>query len=251
MSATALPIITGGVQALYPATVTYVANTGVSDTENGSTSRWVKGPVTVRIELAAQPLTQALKNTLKSFFASAKGQFSTNLQVTLDQAYSNLSFDEDQFEAMEEAPTQYGVKWSLSQTLGPGFTAGSSGGAFPTLSTGAICQLSYSQKKRFQTQASKMAGGPKYTYAEFAAGLTNFPTDGLMAWSLGNQGLNDSEVSTLTAHWLANWGNCFPFPFTDEDGTTYSDVYYASPELRIVRNSPNNSTVAVSLIQTF
>jgi hypothetical protein len=249
--ATPLPIIRGTSTALYPFKQTYVCVTGISDGQAATPSRWVKSPPLVRFEFPYNPLKQADKNTLKGAFVSAKGQFTTNLSATPGTEYDYLSFDMDEFAAVEQKTTQYDVRWNLTQTLPQNWTPGASGGAYPALSTTAICELPYTQKKRFQTIVSKMESGPKYTYAEFGASLTGFPTDGLMGWEFTEGQLTDAEVSTKIAHFLANWGDCFPFQFTDEDGTTYSNVYYASPELTIVRAGVNQSGIKTALVQMY
>ncbi len=170
--------------------------------------------------------------------------------MTTDQTYNDLSFDSDEFSAVEQVTTQYGVRWQLTQTLPQNFSPGASGGAYPVLSTSAISQLPYTQKRRYQTIVSAVRSGPKYTYAEFGGGLTNFPgANGLMAWEFQENNLKDLEVSAKIAHWLANWGDCFPFTFTDEDGTNYSNVYYGSSELAITHTGKNQSSIRTSLIQ--
>lgn len=248
---TPLPILRGSSQALYPFTLTYICQTGVSDGQNATPSRWVKGPPLVRLDLPYDQFRQDVKNTtLKPFFVSAKGQFTLNLEVALGgTTFTNLGFDIDDFEAIESQSAYYNLKWPLTQVLSQNFSPGSSGGAYPTLSTGAICQLPYTQKLHFQTVASKMQSGPKYTYAEFGGGLSGFPTSALMGWEFSESGLIDTEVATKVAHFLANWGNCFPFSFTDEDGNTYSNVYYSSPELVVNYQSVNRSSIKTVLVQ--
>ena len=163
--------------------------------------------------------------------------------------FTNLSFEDDEFSVDERTSTLYWNKWSLTQVMPQNFSPGSSGGAYPALSNGAISQLIYTQKARSQTIVSKVASGPKYTYAEFGAGLANFPTAQLMAWTFQERALKDTEVTAKINHFLANWGSCFPFTFTDEDGTTYSSVYYGSDQLVINRTSYNMSSITTSLVQ--
>ena len=246
---TALPIIRGVSTALYPFSQTFMCQSGVSDGQAATPARWVKGPPLVRFEFPYNPIGQADKNTLKTFFASAKGQFTTNLSATLDQEYDYLSFDADEFSTIQQVNTLYGVRWTLTQTLPQSYSPGTSGTAYPTLTVGAKSELPYTQKKRYQTIVSKMESGPRYTYAEFGGGLTDFPTGGLMAWEFNESVLTDADVATKVAHFLANWGNVFPFQFTDEDGTTYSNVYYASPQLTITFIAPNHSSINTALIQ--
>ncbi len=250
--ATPLPIVRGSSAALYPFTQTFTAQTGISDGENGSATRWVKGPPLVRFELQSPRLRQADKNTLKAFFTSAKGQMANDLQLTTYQAWNNLSFDDNEFASIENASTRYDVAWKLTQTLPQNFSPGSPIAAYPTLIAGSISKLPYTQRRRFNTITSKLPSGPKYSLAEYGGTFSNFPgNNGLMAWALDQVNLLDSEVNTLLAHFLTNWGNAMPFTFTDEDAVTYTKVYYGSPELTIRWNRKNSAEIRTTLIQTF
>ena len=246
---TPLPIIRGTSTALYPFTQTFVCSTGISDGQAATPVRWVRAYPRVRFEFPYNPVNQTQKNSLKSAFGSAKGQFATNLSATPGTEYDYLSFDVDEFSAVEQRSTLYTVKWTVTQTLPQTLSPGTSGGAFPTLANGAISELPYTQKKRFQTIVSSVESGPKYTFAEFGGGLTGFPSDGLMGWEFSEPVVSDADVATKLAHFLANWGRAFGFTFTDEDGTTYSNVFYASDEFTITRNTPNQSSVKTALVQ--
>ena len=251
--ATPLPIIRGPSSALYPFVQTFTCQTEVSDSEAGNACRWPTGPPRLRFEFAYNPLRQANKNTLKAAFNSAQGQFTggggtAGLTVTTDITYTDLTFDSDEFAAVEQITTQYGVRWSLNQSIPQNLSPGASGGAFPLLAIGAMSLLPYTQKLRFQTIVSEMPSGPKYTYAEFGAGGL-FPSGGLMAWTFDEPSLTDADVNTKVAHFLANWGNAYPFSFTDEDATVYSNVYYASPVMTISRQELNRSRITTGLVQ--
>jgi len=249
---TALPVIRGTSTALYPFTQTFICQTGVSDSQSANPTRWVKGPPLVKFEFPYNPLNKTEKDALKTALTSAKGEYDDSLSATLGATeYDYLTFDNDEFSASEPHSTIYGVKWTLMQTLPQNWSPGAWGGAFPTLANGLRGQLPYTQRKRFQTITAKVEAGPHYPYAEFGGGLTGFPSDGLMAWEFGNPVLSDADANTLIAHFLANWGNCFPFQFTDsqEDGVTYSNVYYASPQLVVTRVNVNHTSVGVSLVQ--
>jgi hypothetical protein len=115
---------------------------------------------------------------------------------------------------------------------------------------GAISELPFTQKKRFQTVVSKVDSGPKYTHFEFGPGAdTGFPTDGLMSWEINEPKLCDVDAEAKIAHFLANWGMAFSFPFTDEDGTTYNGVFYGSDTLTVNRLDYNLSSIKTTLIQ--
>ena len=243
-----LPIVRGTSTALYPFTQRFIANTGKSDSIGAKTARWVKSPPLVQFELRYKPVSEADKNTLKSFFSTSKGQYATNLSLTTDLAYGNVSLSSDEFESVESGSTLYETSWVVKQTIPQNLSPGSSGGAYPTLASGAICQRPYTQKVRYQTIVSQVPAGPKRTFAEFGS-TSNFPSAGLMSWQFDEPMLLDADVSTKISHWLANWGDCFPFTFTDEDGTMYSKVYYGSNELVIERSGVDQNRIVTNLVQ--
>lgn len=260
MSSTPLPVLRGPSTALYPFTQTFICNTGRSDGQAAYPTRWVKSPPIVKLEFPYPQMTQSQKNAFLAFMTSAAGEFATNLSAALTAfstpeasipaiTFTNLSFDTDEFSATESRSTLYDAKWQLTQTITQNFSPGSSGGAYPTNYYGAISELPYTQKSRSQTIVSMVTSGPKYTYQEFGAGLANFPTAPLLAWDLDEHVLTDLEVLDKVAHFLSNWGSCFPFTFKDENGTTYSNVYYASDQLVINRKEWNNASMKTSLIQ--
>jgi hypothetical protein len=245
---TALPIIRGDSQALYPFTRVISFDTIVRVFQNGTQQRSVGRFGLNRFELNYTKLSQTQKNTIKAAITSAKGAFDSTLTLTLGgTTYTNLSIDSDEWAATEATTTQYSAPLKVSQSLSQNLSPGTLGTAFPSLANGTMCQLPYTQKKRFQTQTSRMAAGPKYSYAEFAGGLTGFPSDGLMAWELGNEHLTDADLATVTAHFIANYGRFGEFSFTDEDSVTYTKVHYASDELQIRYAGPNDSAARVAL----
>jgi hypothetical protein len=55
------------------------------------------------------------------------------------------------------------------------------------------------------------------------------------------------------AHFIANWGRAFSFPFNDEDGTTYSHAigngspHYSADSMSIRYNGVNDSDVKIAI----
>lgn len=243
-----LPILRGPSTALYPFVQKYVANTGISNCVGGQTARFVRSPILLQFEFQYKPISQADKNTLKSFFNTVKGAAGIDLSLSTDISYSNMSLDSDEFSATEEGSTLYGAGWTLSQVVPQNLSPGTSGAAYPTLASGAICQRPYTQSARWQTITSKVRSGPKRTFAEFGS-TSNFPAAQLMSWRFQEPMLLDSDVTNKVNHFLANWGDCFPFTFTDEDGNTYSNVYYGSNELIIERSGVNENAITTTLVQ--
>lgn len=122
------------------------------------------------------------------------------------------------------------------------------GNPFPTITGGCLGQYPFTAGPRFQTITSSVGSGPKFTYAEFGAGLTGFPTTGLGNWQFDETLLSDSDAAIRIAHYIAQWGNLFPFAYTDENGTTYSHCYYADPTLEVRRNFLNENAIKINIV---
>jgi len=253
----ALPVIRGASAALYPLEMTFCFLTGVGAWQNGAQQRWIRQPGgLVKVKLPYAYLTQAQKNTLKTAVSSAKGRFDQTLALSLPYGgslatFSNFGLDADEWSAVEARTGQYSGPVKLTQSVTQSLSPGTAGTAFPTLASGAIGILPYTQKKRYQTVAQKVEAGPNFTYAEFAGGLTGYPTDGLMAWEFAADMVSDADIVTLVAHFVANWGRAFSFTFTDEDAVPYAKTHYASDELTVTYRGVNDSSVRIMLEATF
>lgn len=170
------------------------------------------------------------------------------MSVTTDQTYNHMSFESDEFSATNTVASKWGTKWVVEQTLPGNLSVGTApGGAFPALSHG-ICKLPYTQTPRFQTITSRVDTGAKLGFAEFQAGLTNFPTGPLLSWTL-EETLIDTEVTVKIAHFIAQYGRCFGFNFTDEGGTVFPGCFYASDTMIINRLQYNQSRISTKLVQ--
>jgi hypothetical protein len=249
-----LPIIRGVSQALYPFTQRIAFRTIVGQWQNGTQQRSVAQPgALIAFELPYANLSQAEKNTVKAAVDAAAGQSNTTLSVTFGGGvtFTNLSLDSDEFAGTESKTTQYAAPLKVSQVLTQNLFPGSPGAAFPALANGAMSVLPYTQTKRYQTVATKLAAGPKWTTPEFAGAFANYPTDGLMAWTLDERGLTDADRDTRIAHFLANWGACYTFTFVDEDSTSHPKTRYASDTLVIRYNDVNNSDIRIELVETY
>lgn len=247
---TALPVTRGASAALYPFTLLISFNTLVVPLQNGSEKRSIRRPALAAFELKYGAFTRTQKNTFFAAYSSAKGRFDSGLTLTLGSTtFSDLAFADDELVFTESEALQYGGNIRLIQTKAGSWTPGTAGTAFPTLANGAICQLPYSQRKRFQTMAAQMEAGPQYAYAEFGGGLTGFPSGPLMAWDFDERTLSDADLATRIQHFINNWGRGNTFSFTDEDSTVYSKVRYASDSMVVQYNSFNSSSVKTSLVQ--
>src|ERR1035437_156128 len=155
----AIPVIRGGIQGLYPVTLTIHHDTFVQQNQNGSDQRWIRNYPMVKFDLAWGALAQSEKDTLKSDFSTSKGRFTTNRSITFNGVtYTNLAGDSDVFEAIESSTIQYETKLTFSQSLSQSLSPGTAGQPFPTF-RGAISQLPWTQRKRYFTTVNKSARG--------------------------------------------------------------------------------------------
>lgn len=244
----ALPVVRGTSAALYPFTMTISFDTMVTPTQNGKEQRSARRLGLVKFSIPYGALTMAQKNTVRDAFDDALGAASTDITLAFGgTTYTNLSLDSDVFSAIENVTTQYDGPLVLSQVIGQSLSPGTAGTDYPTLANSAMGQLPFTQRKRWQTVAQKMAAGPKWTRSEFGGSLAGYPTDGLMGWSFDNRHLTDADLATLTAHFIANAGKLRAFTFMDEDSSAYTKTHYAMDDMVVTYSGPNDSSVKVEL----
>jgi len=244
----ALPVIRSSSAALYPFEMTLSFDTLVMRNQNGTEQRSARRLGLLKFSIPYPALTMAQKNTVRDAFDDALGAASTDITLAFaGVTYTGLSLDSDVFAAAENVTMQYDGPLVLSQAIGQDLSPGTAATAFPTLANGAMSQLPYVQKKRWQTVSQKMPAGPKWTRSEFGGSLANYPTDGLMAWTLDERRLSDADLVTRTAHFIANAGKLREFTFTDEDATAYAKTHYAMDEMVIRYAGPNDAAVKIEL----
>ena len=247
---TALPLIRGDSAAIYPFSQTVSFSTLVTPHQNGTEQRSARRLGVVKFAVPYPMLNQSQKNTLRAMFSTALGAAATDLTLTFGGiTYTGLSLDSDIFSAAEGGTMQYDCPLVLTQIIGQDLTPGTAGTAFPTLANGAMAQLPYTQRKRYQT-VSAVAGGVKWARSEFAGSLSGYPTDGLFSWTLDERRLSDADLATRLAHFIANAGRLRAFNFTDEDSTTYTKAHYAMDEMVINYAGPDDAAVRIELEAT-
>ena len=95
---------------------------------------------------------------------------------------------------------------------------------FPQLRTGAVAQYPASRGQRFQNQLLRFVDGTDQRYRDSAGPLHN--------WVIRLELLDERELATLEAFFVANKGRLGNFAFTDPwDGHVYSSCRLASDEL--------------------
>lgn len=250
-----LPTIRGGVQCLYPVTRTVQFLTDVATALNASEARFKRRPPLTLLNLQYSGMDATDTAAMKAFFESQKGQFDSTWSVTIGATtYSAMTFLDDAFTVRETAgsPMRYSFTLRARQTKNPGQTAGSPGGAFPTLSSGLRAQLPYVQSRVFAVLVNDNPIGPRYTYTWYAGGLSGFPTRSLRGWELSYPVLTDADLSTIETHFRNQWGMWGgPWSFTDpDDGTAYANCRYADDALVITHQQKNISSLTLRIMET-
>jgi hypothetical protein len=247
----AIPVIRGGLQSLYPVTATYHFDTLVAKSEDGSENRSARLPgALVKFALSWGELAKTDKDTLQSLVSTAKGRFDATASITfLGTTFTNLQLTSDTFEAVESSQIQYDTKLTFVQRIAQDLSPGTMGQPFPTFN-GCISQIPWTERKRFRTDVNT-EWGPVFPWAWYGSGLSNFPSDGLKGWRVGGDAISDTDIAALVAHFIANFGQYGDFSYTDENATAYTKTHYASDDLVITYQEPNRASCFVDLEVTF
>ncbi len=236
------PITRGSSQALYPCTQTLSFLTEVCEFRDGSSQRWARRPggCIVTWDFPYERISKTKKDAIKTAVLAAKGQQSTSISLSVAGiTFPTMSLASDTFQVTEKVTTLYGMTLRFVGTAAQALTAGS-GGAFPALASGAASQLPFSQGHRWATEEKTVDSGSKYTYAFWSAQLQQ--------WQLGFTSISDADLAAIMQHFVWAQGRYRAFTFTDpEDSTAYTKAHYASDDLVITYNGPNQTSLTVSL----
>src|SRR3954462_2234731 len=94
----------------YPLTRGKTYKTGVLRFMNGSEQRWKSVAKLEPFVLEYRNLNGYDLSLLREFFRSAKGAFTTDIELTLGSTtYSNLAFDQDDFTPTQSGPGKFAV----------------------------------------------------------------------------------------------------------------------------------------------
>lgn len=89
---------------------------------------------------------------------------------------------------------------------------------FPQLSSGVMTHRPYGQRPTFSTQIQDIPSGMRYSFAEFGAGLTNFPTVPLGRYDLKYASMSDADAATLAGFFASMEGQLQEFTYLDPGG---------------------------------
>lgn len=249
----ALPLVRGTAQALYPLKRTIAFDTLVSISANGSEQRSPRcGVPLFRLAFQYQNLSYADLGNLQTFFAGEKGMFASNWQVTLGSTvFANLTFDQDIIEFIEQRPKLYQCALQFRQVQNRAYTIPSALSAFPSLANVTITQLPFSQMFRNVTATGTSPSGANYSYSFYASSLTNYPTRPLRRWKLSYAALSDADLATLENAFVGWQGRYAGFSFTDPDSTTtYAHCRLDQDSMEINYQGPGQAGASLIVTET-
>jgi hypothetical protein len=252
-----LPTVRGGAVALYPITRANALPVVVQKMLNGSEQRFKRAAPLGNFALAYTLLPAADRDALKAFYSSTKADaatksafFDTTWSFTLNNTYTSCTFLDDSFSSVEHQPNLYDVTLHFRQIIKGGGVAGA-GSTFPLTSTGATTQRPFTQVVQYRTTKNEMPAGMRYAYAWYGAGLTGFPTRGLMRWKLEFPSISDTDMANLEAFYVAMNGRWQTFSFTDPDsGTVYTKVRFDQDSFTYTYLAKNQASTTIMLAET-
>lgn len=241
-------------QALYTFSRITSCSTTINQFFNGSEQRFVNRIPYYNFILPMNTLNATDKASWLALHNAAKGQFEQNLELTLGSTtYSNLALMSDDIVQTNNRPLLYDQEIHLRQTI-PASAGGppTVGTSFPTFSWGGVAQMPLTQVSSFLTNVNEQASGPRYAFAYYAGGLSNFPSTYLRSWRISYSILSDADLATLETFFLGMQGRYGSFSFTDPlDSTTYNHVRFDQDDLQITYQTKNINSVEVTLRETF
>ena len=221
---------------LYPFVRRVRFQTAIAIAANGSEQRAAgRGVPLFEGTLTYNRLPRSERDSLTDFFNARGGKFDNTWDMTVNGVgFTNLSFTDDTIQWRESPPNLYSSTLNWRQVNNPHYVIPSVGASFPTLQSGAFCQLPYSPESRQLTTSNDQPTGWSYSYRWYGAGLTNFPKTALRRWGLANPSLSDTDAQNIENHFIGCLGMYKGFTVTDpEDLTVQPNVRYQSDVLEI------------------
>lgn len=211
----------------HPVTRTIVCPARINLFENGKEQRHASTPAYYLISVTCEGMKAADAATLQAFFVDAKGQFETDIDITINGVtYDGCSFEQDEliFGIDDRSPELQSAELRLRQTIKqPGSGSGSS---FPALAGGVITQMPFRRGVGFSTEVSQVQDGRKYTRYNIASARRS--------WELNYASMTESEATALENFFRVKHGPVVAFSFTDPQiGGTFANCRFVNQSLEL------------------
>lgn len=231
------PTLSTGEVLVYPAARTVSVPTQRLRFVNGFTKSWVSGIPQDSWTSSYRGLSAADKSALWDFFEAQKGASDTSWTFALDAVnYLEFAFASDELRFTETAdrPNRWSCDVAIRQVGSygalPSVTA-----TYPTLSSGVLTQLPYSEAQRWRSVIHDLPAGQSYRWPQQQTAET--------IYSLSYSAISPADAETLRVFFLAMRGGHGLFSFTDPGGTTHTSARFDMEQLEIAYEGRNHRRI--------
>ena len=212
--------------------------------ENDAEQRYMVSPALMAWDLGFSKLKPADIDALETFFMTQKGAFdSTWTFPFLGTNYTNMRFDQDDFEAVETSHKRWSTNLRIRQTK-QSIAVPSLPMAFPTINGGVRTQFSWTRTTSYRTSRNNMESGLQYAY---------FHRDNpLLRWIVNYPAITWAEGGTLMDFFVSMGGRYHRFSFVDpETGELVSACRFGSDTFDMQYTGPGTVSVSNLLIEQY
>lgn len=275
-----LPTIRGGSVAMYPLTRGTLLTVAVQKFITGSEQRFKRHAPLEQFQLDYSGLYVVDRDALAAFYFAVLGAYNDTWQFTMPgilspgtvpanpwvasspSVWTTCTFVEDTFSSVESGPGLYDVSFRFRQVQKGGQPLSLLRAVdlltFPLLGTGATAQRPYTRTVRYHTEFNDNPTGQKYAWSFYDSDMVNYPTRGLLSWTLPYPSIEDWELTAIEAFFVAMNGRWKTFSFTDPDyidpitmqPITYTGVRFDQDTFTYKYLDMNHASTTIHLIET-
>lgn len=245
----AFPTLSGGTTVMYPLRLTVSCLTRVQRGTNAEEQRYAVRAPYAMIEATYTNLIEADRAAIQSHFETQKGMFDSTWTLAFDsKTFTAMRFMEDELAWEENKPNL----WSATiRCMGLYPAISSPPSTLPALPSGAVTQLPWSKRTRFETNYTDMESGTRHALAFRGGGLTNFPTGVERQWDIRVPSTRPATAESFIKFFIDKHGRLGTFDFTDPDTTTlYTGCRFTADELVVSYVGYNLCSVNFGLVKT-
>lgn len=233
---------------MYPLRLTVNCLTRTQRGTNAAEQRYAVRPAYAAIEATYTHLSETDRASVQSFFETQKGMFDATWTLAFDsKTFTAMRFQDDEL-TWEEARVN---RWTATiRTLGLYPAVASPPSTLPALPSGAVTQLPWSKRTRYETNYIDMESGARHALALRGGGLTNFPTGVERQWDIRCPAILPETAEEFLQFFVSKHGRLGTFDFEDPDTlVTYTGCRFAADELQVQYIGYNNCSASFSVVK--
>lgn len=214
------PTLKSGNTVFYPLKRTHSFGTGLLRFMDDSEQRWRSRNMLNRFELVLNNVNGYDSSLVLKFWRSQFGKFDSTWDLTIGGTlYSNLAFDSDEYEKIEEKNNRHTLKFPVVQTRSSNPTIPTLTRYFPQITGGVMTSLPYTSKYSYKTDTGDMPTGKRYVW--------KWRPNALGTFNIVLTGITDAELATVQNFFYAAEGRLKTFQLMDPGGNLvrYSDDF--------------------------